>query len=819
MALFDGTSGFLNIIDENGDSVGRGKLSLPWFDENRNMRVTLDDDSVITGRFGGFTLNGLRMSGVTGQSAPQVGGVEIGATGEAGTVYEGYSLAWGDDFETLDILGPTNESGYITSRGVLLNDGVRNGATAAHYYTDPLHTGYLDSGRGTPPITDTMTIEAGTRLKLKARKATAGEQAGFAASSYTGGKPVITAAAISSPRQIVFYVGTAGGEIITEAKIRHTPKADSPAGWHPTFWTLSSTPTYSYDGDEFDIGEGNSQLLYFNRQVWNTGTATGTQMAAGLDFMDGLDHIYTLVQSRTSAKLYIDGNLIVDYATDCNSKNKPAYLILTSLPYIAGAYEGENFVEAQWTASANGASLECDWLRIWSKEGVPHLTPLVEVSDVNVAYNGTTTITLPSKADLWGDATVDEYVQVIMGEANDPTNGTAFVQFPAGVSYNSTTREITVDWSASATNPGRLLLNVQAYKATGSTCEPLNINVNRGPKLTTTAKEWIEDEAIDALDIYAAVNVGNLIPTSGKITSVSGLPAGLSYDSGTGLITGTPTTVSSGNIAVSGVNSVGQTVSGNIPYEVVAASSAVAVPAPTLTDSPTLIASWDFGDDTKITNVSGAISAIAGSDGTSVTLSQGTSSKRPVLTVLDGKQAAEFTSVSQQFLQAVDGLGSPANVSAVVICVPKVTTAFSLLDISRRASTVSTARHLMIASVSTLGLSWRKCSDTGANSNAYPNVAWTTTPQLVIGQSPTGTAYAKIFRNGAASGHGAAAPAANPTLLTHTTLGADASSNAENRYADMYVYRVLIYAADLTPTQREEIAVWAATHYGTPNLA
>jgi hypothetical protein len=493
-----------------------------------------------------------------------VGGVAIGAAGDPGTIYEGYKLAWGDDFAAIDIVGPSKTTGYLTNRGTMSMPGARSGATAPHYYVDPLHTGYNDSGRGVPPITDTLSIQGGTRLKLLTRAATSGEKAHFAPSSYAGGKPVICASSINTSRKIKFYVGTSGGEIIVEAKMRHTPKAGNPAGWHTGLWTTSGAPTVSSDNDEWDFNESNSQAAYFIRNVWTGGSFVSTSVAGPFDMFDGTDHRWTLVMSQTSANLYIDGVLSGTSNTNANSKGLPAYLVFTGVVYNA-AFHTESFSESAWVADTDGAAVEIDDFRVWSKAALPHYKPLALASDVNVAYAGTTTVVLPPAANLWGDGGVTEYVQCVAGEVNDPTGDVLFLQFPTGVSYDSGTRTITVDWSASSTPPGRLMFTVDAYQATGSTCEPLTFQVNRGPKITIATQSWTNGSAISSLDVYAACNCGNLLP---KTISVTNLPAGLSFSSSTGLVTGTPTAVSSGTFTVQVTNAVGQTLSSNISYSV-----------------------------------------------------------------------------------------------------------------------------------------------------------------------------------------------------------------------------------------------------------
>lgn len=522
----------------------------------KNLSETLGSDTVEVRPIGAAVT-------AAAVAAPTIGGVTVGDAGATGTLYEGYTLRGGDDFTALNIVGPNKPTGYLTTRAPIDMPGTRASAASAHYYTDPLHTGHNDANRGVPVGYDNMSIVGGSRLKLQSRIATTPEKATFSNSSYAGGKPVVLASSINTTRQLMFYVGPTGGEILIESMIRHTAKAGNPAGWHPTFWTLSGTPTIAYESDEIDVIEGNSQSGYLNRNTWVSGVVTNTHSLGPVDKFDGTDHLWTARLSQTEVRRYVDGVNDYTISANANSKSRPQYLIWTSVVYNA-AFEGETFNESAWIADADGAAMEIDYYRIWSKTALPHYKPLATVSAVNVGYAGTQSIVLPSKLDLWGDAGVTEDVSGIAAESNDPTNNVQFVGLPPGVTYNSGTRTISVDWSASSTPPGRLHLNVVAWNTNGSTTEPLNIVVNRGPRVTLTTQSWPVNVPL-SLDLYPFMDCGNLLPKTGSVT---GLPTGLSFDPVTFLVTGTPTAIGSGTINVTTTNSVGQTVTAAVDYTV-----------------------------------------------------------------------------------------------------------------------------------------------------------------------------------------------------------------------------------------------------------
>ena len=69
---------------------------------------------------------------------------------------------------------------------------------------------------------------------------------------------------------------------------------------------------------------------------------------------------------------------------------------------------------------------------------------------------------------------------------------------------------------------------------------------------TGDAQDWIQDEAITSITVPAAT--GNPIPTYAVVGS---LPAGVLFNTGTRVISGTPTAVSSGTITIRATNSEG----------------------------------------------------------------------------------------------------------------------------------------------------------------------------------------------------------------------------------------------------------------------
>jgi hypothetical protein len=493
------------------------------------------------------------------------GPVEIGQTGLSGTIYAGDTVSCGDDFSSLDIVGPsTPYSSYFTTRGYGGADpGPRGGqSTAGTFFdTDPLFTGYNDSNRGVAIGYNNMSVSNGI-LSLTARAATASEQAGFypTASGINGGVRDEVGAMISTAGDCQFYPASGVNDIV-EARIKFSPQATNPAGWHPTFWAVTANPisTLSATGsDEWDMAECNSQFCEVNRNQWTNGAAAGTGGTTIPNLMDGNWHVVSLIATNgTSTVIDVDGQPAATFAsTNTNTKNEPLYLLFSSHVYNA-TYAGETYSQSAWDSSSVGATMYVDWWKMWSPSAAEHYTPLVSVPDLDVAFAGTGTIVLPSAATLWGDSSVTETVQTFPDEVDEPGMGSItsnYSGFPSGVSYNATTRTISVNFSSGTGPAGRMYLGVCATKPNGSTCTPLRVSINRGPHLSTASTLTATHGSPYSHDFYPECDVGILTP---KTMTVAGLPAGLTFN-GVSAISGTPTSAGTSTLTVSCTNNVGQ---------------------------------------------------------------------------------------------------------------------------------------------------------------------------------------------------------------------------------------------------------------------
>lgn len=739
-----------------------------------------------------------------GSAGGAIGGVLVGATGAAGSIYDGYTLSWGDEFDSLDILAPHRPRGrWWTTRTYLAGSRGSDTLLGTMYDTDPFFTGYNDSNRGVPVGYNNMSVTSSV-LSLQARKATPAEQVHMQSTRNE------VAAMVSGAGAVHWYPGAQNTQdIIYEARVRFSAAAGNPAGWHPTVWLQSLTPTIAIDSDEVDW-EGNSQFARLNQNIWNGGSSSSS--SAGGDYThDGQMHTVSFVINTSSVRLYIDGALQATGAWNGNTKSKPQYPLLTSHVY-AGEFYGEGYDPLPWNADADGASLDVDWIRVWRRTGRAHVRPLVSLNDVNVDYGASTTITLPSAATLWGDATVSEYLQVVYNEENEPgvEHTSGFTQFPPGVTYNAATRELTVNITSGKT--GRMNFVLAGWKS-GGTGEPARFAVNVGPRILATALSMTQGSPV-SYDLYAACDCGVLTSNGGtraKTIAVSGLPAGVSYNDATGIISGAPTVTGSGSYSVTVTNSVGQQATAAVSWSVAAA--ATSVPAPALTGAPTLVASWDFADNSKVTTTGALIDQITGSDGTTHTLTS-TSTSRPALATRNGRQVAQFSGGQQ--LQKIGTVGIANQGTLVAIFEPtSVAATGAIVQYAGGAGNFAvTAQHAIVVSSSS-GIQHRKHDGTAqsvASVGAVPTLAM----HLAVGTTYSGSNAAELNVDGAGAAIVAGVTSTGPTGIDRVTLG----KTGDNVFPfSGYISRVLVYSTPLNATQREEVAAWAAANYGTVNAA
>lgn len=254
-----------------------------------------------------------------------------------------------------------------------------------------------------------------------------------------------------------------------------------------------------------------------------------------------------------------------------------------------------------------------------------------------------------------------------------------------------------------------------------------------------------------------------------------------------------------------------------------------AVAAPTLTGTPTLVASWDFGDSSKITLNGSKISAIAGSDGTAYTLSQATAALQPDAVTVGGYGAARFTGA--QLLKLASSLGCNSTDSLTVLIVGEQLQENSqgtLFSLATSSTSGNYGRHRLSVVGTNAGVSPSGVRYTQAGNVTSESVSiGTPLPlgrHLLVGAGGPSTSTNKVFLDSTGSTASASStfgPAGTQNLgsaPSSVCIGADQDSD----FCEFLVWRIAVYknviAANLS-TNVTEAAAWMASNWGNPTTA
>lgn len=483
--------------------------------------------------------NSPRVSNVTitvGLAPVVIGGVEVGTVGTSGYV-DGYTLSGGDDFNgSLDIIGPARPRGkYSTTRGAYVigasGQFARGSGGLSGYNADPLHTGFNDSNRGqpVPHWSDIITQENG-ELTIKTRqRITADEPFMRNPTKKAIGSMLHTGFAFLARPPLVF---------------QWCDRNNSSVWSHITRWVMQANSYFSVNDLELDIeaasfsdGTGDGRDVQYNVNLWNNGVVTN--LAGNVEAVPANTDIVWAFQidENGDARIYRDGVLKRTYTgARALALARPFYMLWTAHSYELAP------------VNSTPASLTVKWYQVWRKGG-QHYRPLVAGDTYRVDYGGTGSWVLPDQTTVWGGS-VTEIVEAGQQENNEPggtLDGVVYDPLPTGVTYNAGTRTLSV--ANTVTLPGRLHI-MRYVNQVGSTCEPQRIIVEVGPRITVPNLNPQVGVPF-SYDVYAACDVGIILP---KTITVTGLPAGLSFNPATGLITGTATTESTQSVTITCTN-------------------------------------------------------------------------------------------------------------------------------------------------------------------------------------------------------------------------------------------------------------------------
>ena len=482
----------------------------------------------------------------------------------------------------------------------------------------------------------------------------------------------------------------------------------------------------------------------------------------------------------------------------------------------AADFPEDPYNQSTWDAAGDtGAVLDVDYVMVArSSRGnfVPRLPAIVQQVNFGQAFS----FVLPASVDLWGtDVGANEYIEGAQMEVNEPSgniNG-GWNILPTGVSYNSGTRTLSGTVSDKA---GQTIIN-RIVNVAGSTCRPHRIVLQVGPRATVDRIANVTVGQAYSFDLYAVCDCGALVTNSSgqraKTITVSGLPAGLSYDDNTGLITGTVSVASAGRITVTITNSVGQTATAQLACVALTAGTGVA--APTLTGSPTLAASWDPDNTSTVTLSSTQITNLAGADSTALALANGGGTGPNRVLASSGRYVADFLGSSSQYLQAASASigGTQIVIFSSAGAALGANTAVFCEDDQASGTTANRQQILKIGPDANGGIVSRRASS-AASSDGQSFKGNDTNLHCAIGTYASGSVPGTLYMD-SPNAYVNASSVALPSTLTHTTLGARRASNANSLFHTGQVHRVLKYSGVLTAQQIAQVLDWANLYYGS----
>lgn len=532
----------------NGTSIGTGTTIVPGAPGSLVLENTGTGNAKATS-----TAVTVASSG-TPTPGSSIGGVPFGTVATSGPE-NGMTMTTGDDFDgAISLMGPANRYGdYGTTRGnyIIAADGQQPRASGTGAGTglggtdcDPLWTGHLDSNRGKPiaSFADTIVSSNG-KLTLTQRNATSGELPHL--------PPKTNQNVVSSMIHTAFHSLVRAPGVIEWEEQRFANYRDHFTGW--AMQRLNGT----INDAEADVeaaskssGDGDGRDIEFNVNVWDAGSrqsgrSGGSSPATVVDW--SVPHRFKIAFTEVGLiEYYMDGTLMYTFSTE---KTK----------VLADAYHAVFTAHMYNVSRPSGATTYViNWWRMWAKN--KHYTPKVAPTLIQVAAGETKTVVLPAALDLWGENIADE-VEACMMEPNEPggtLNGVMYTQFPSGITYNASTRELTV---SGQTRAGRVNIG-RWVNLPGCSSRVHRVVVEVGPVINMPDLTVTQGGAV-SYDLYAAVDCGVLV-TDGSVCTkqitVSSLPSGLSYNSSTGILSGS-TSEAAGDrtVTISATNSVGQT--------------------------------------------------------------------------------------------------------------------------------------------------------------------------------------------------------------------------------------------------------------------
>lgn len=499
--------------------------------------------------------------GFAGTRAATIGGLPLGTPGTGALA--GFTLLSGDDFNTsmsAALLRASNPLGPYSTDFSADRDRRVTSDTSYGYIWDEFHPGYANANEGVALNVNDVTVIANSVLSMKVRPMTAGEKTASALRNSGAGQREVTFGALNTFPSILHEPPFA-----IEFRMRFTGAASLPANTNfwPGPWLLKLAPAEAATDKEIDLEFTNNAANAFPGIIGGT-PSTGSQT---LNDGNWFQARMTVTANTVVFDIMNDSGTILETFTKSFSVggagSDPWYLLFDALATTSG------FSAAAWAGQS--ASFHVDWWRCWySNTSLINLTPSQPVaSDILIATGGTASVTLPSKATLWGanSGSVTETLSVINAEVMAPLRSATGLTkpwgdfpdsqvgtYPAGWTWNAGTRALTID-AASAATGGVYYCYLHAKCSAPGPRRPVKFRVCVAPSVAVSDQNPFDSVPWTYQIARTSIDEGNLYPIT---IAVSGMPGWMSYDTATRTFSGTPPASYSGTITYTVTNVVGQ---------------------------------------------------------------------------------------------------------------------------------------------------------------------------------------------------------------------------------------------------------------------
>lgn len=588
-----------------------------------------------------------------------IGGLNIGDAGIVSTIFEGFTLNYGDDFW----VKPTAWSGrnlsgkYAHSIPYYPVRIVNNGGLEREIYLDNSYRG----ARNKSPVDlnqDAGTVQ-GSVFSITAQ-ATPASLVPFLPTSYptvgdAQNKPLMISSAIKTWPNFIL---SGAGNFIVEGRIR------LPSGIAGGFWPSLWCTSFNWpDQGEVDLMEaikdasGNLSI----RQSLHISTTDG----AG----DTETSINTTVGVPSSKFIQLavkrNGNTLSFYDDIASAGNVVFRAAYTDarVGRIRGAFDirMELAVNTVWDSGTFNIAdypktVEFDWFRVWTPTGTPVNTPTNYLTEINTVVGGLWDWTIPSDIELFGMAvdTIEAYA--CWDNADAPGFATRVGKFSSTMTVNLAAR--TVTGTIPSTEAGKAgILFIGCFNGGGAARRAIKMwNIAPIPITSPLNSVVVYGSAINVAIAYADFHSGNLGAHTYNVTKTGGSWLTITGN-GTGAISITGTSPNADEVVslnISCTNAIGQTTT--ITRTITNQASVSFDPSAWAS----VVEWWDASDNTKVFSdstattqavVDSTVAAALTGKKNGYILNNATAGTQPTyVTDANGLKSIKFTRASNQRL-------------------------------------------------------------------------------------------------------------------------------------------------------------------------